>query len=394
MYEKLWKANLLVLALAASAFGQQGVQPQGNVAAGGVVPVEYSNNLDEMAVPGGGAHGVLDPLQVLYTEPLDGPPADGRPMDIMDFLGPAGEIDALANNGDFLFFGVVFNVADLLVSVGGDPPLPGNAVHFEAPGGAFGLLWSQANLSNPDPAGDVEDVDGLELWGPVGGWDANMFSLSGDAVTGTSVYFSPLGGVGAPYVPQAVIAAAVANPALAPNPYAGAAGLVDLDGLMVFDLGGWFDGVWNEGDWIIFSIRPAANWNGGEIVVLPFVGPPAYLTHGGHPWNTAWAADNLGGLAGTINVDGIEAYPSDEKSWLSGACCEPADLPGVPCVPNLTFAECSVLGGHWRVGAPCGATGECIPTVSQWGLVVMGLLVAAAATVVIMRRRAMVRGGS
>lgn len=37
---------------------------------------------------------------------------------------------------------------------------------------------------------------------------------------------------------------------------------------------------------------------------------------------------------------------------------------------------------------------DCVPTVSEWGLVVMAMLVLTAATVVIMRRRAMVRGGS
>jgi len=381
MYQKLWKANLPVLVLAASAFGQQQpAQPQGNVATGGDVPVEYSNNLDEMAIPGGGAHNGLDSLQVLYTEPPDGPGLP-FPMDIIDF-GSSGEVDALANNGDFLFFGVMLNTADLLVSFLGDPPNPpGIAVYGETPPGAVGVWALQADLSNPDPPGDVEDVDGLELWGPFGASDANMFSLVGDPGGFSVYYFPPPAGPAVGYVPKAVIAAAVA-------PFCGAVD-PDLDALMVFDLGGWFDGVWNAGDRIIFSIRAAGGCDGGEIWVLPFGGLAAFLVHGGHVWNTAFPVGATFGVP-TEEVDAIEAYPADKKSWLPGACCDPADLPGVACVPSLTFAECGALGGHWRVGAPCGAAGECIPTVSEWGVVVMAMLVLTAGTIVVMRRRAAV----
>jgi len=78
----------------------------------------------------------------------------------------------------------------------------------------------------------------------------------------------------------------------------------------------------------------------------------------------------------------------------TGACC----LPNDGCELYSTQDECVKLGGHFQgygtTACIHNAAGDCIPTVSEWGLLVMAVLVLTAATVVIMRRRAMVRGGS
>jgi len=342
----------------------------------------YSNSTDEMAVAGGGAHNGPDTEQVLLTilpdvagAPL---PADGP-----DYSG-AGQVDALANRWDAYFFSLLTNRVDLLVSLQTDPlNPPGNAVYFEDPLGATGLKWSQGNFSNPDPAGDVEDIDGLQIWGGA----ANRYSLVGEP-GGTAIFADP-GAV--PVLTQAAAHAAVA--AIAPGGFTGVVGQVDVDGLMVHPLG------------ILFSIRPAANFDGGEIIFLPTIGAPAFLFHGGHLWDTGFNVGLAFGLAdlspADYNVDAIEAVPpkGGPKHVPQGGCC----IEGGGC--NLETPEgCSDGGGSYQGdgstcpgggpyesdGNACGANGTFIPTVSEWGLAVMALLVLTAATVVIMRRRAAV----
>jgi len=69
-----------------------------------------------------------------------------------------------------------------------------------------------------------------------------------------------------------------------------------------------------------------------------------------------------------------------------GACCAVADN---QC-SQVTEATCKLRGKGFAYrgdGTPCGSDGTCIPTVSQWGLAVLTLLVLTAATLVIMRRR-------
>jgi len=86
-------------------------------------------------------------------------------------------------------------------------------------------------------------------------------------------------------------------------------------------------------------------------------------------------------------------YDGDNSTWKIGApktttgYCTLLAPSGAVCAPNITKDDCEGRHGVWK------AT-QCIPTVSDWGLAVMGVLVLTAATVVIMRRRAMVRGGS
>lgn len=83
--------------------------------------------------------------------------------------------------------------------------------------------------------------------------------------------------------------------------------------------------------------------------------------------------------------------PADVACPAVGACC---DVPNNECT-QYSEAECKALGKGFTYrgdGTPCGTDGTCIPTVSEWGLVVMAILVLSAATVVIMRRRAIVHG--
>ena len=71
-----------------------------------------------------------------------------------------------------------------------------------------------------------------------------------------------------------------------------------------------------------------------------------------------------------------------------GACC---NFNG-DCADGLTLAECNeygVNGGDWFQGSACGDIScEAIPTVSEWGLVVMMLLGCTLGTVLYGRRRA------
>jgi hypothetical protein len=309
--------------------------------------VEFSNYLDRQAVPGGGAINGLDPLQVLLTTPFDpiGPP-NPKDDDALDF-GGTGEVDALANIRDLLFGRLIANKADLLVSFLGDPNynnpptnIPKVAVYIEYAAGN-NPLWTQVSLNNPNtPPPQLEDLDGLQLWGFEG--YANMYSLQGDFTSGTSIFYWN-GAAPAAYVPQADIVAAVQAPSLDPGHFTGSASQVDLDGLMVLDNG---DHAWNSGDTIIFSIRAAANWDGGEIVVLPWDGKPNsafYLNHGGHLWNTAFPVASTFHLdPPTEEVDAIEAYPP------------------------MTYGT---------------------PTLTQWGLIILVALIIASGVFIALRRR-------
>lgn len=66
------------------------------------------------------------------------------------------------------------------------------------------------------------------------------------------------------------------------------------------------------------------------------------------------------------------------------------------CPVDTTEEECIKLDGRYQGNGTTSCPTNCsvIPTVSEWGLLVMAILVLSAATVVILRRRAMVHGGS
>jgi hypothetical protein len=171
-----------------------------------------------------------------------------------------------------------------------------------------------------------------------------MFSLVGDP-GGTSVW-SFLGGppLPVPYISKTTIWNAVV--ALG---FTGVEAQVDLDALMVWDE--LCDGGWGiaGGDTIVFSIAAAANWDGGELVVLDPAGLPSFLNHGGHLWNTAFPVAATFGV-GTEEVDGIEA----------------------------AFVDALPQEGE-------------IPTVSEWGLIILALLLLTGGAILIVRRSYRVR---
>jgi hypothetical protein len=117
-----------------------------------------------------------------------------------------------------------------------------------------------------------------------------------------------------------------------------------------------------------------------------------YTTFTGTGITNIYATAAKLGLLTTDDVDAADVKPRDIPHQTlcprrAGACCNVANN---QCT-QLLEAECKALGKGYVYrgdGTPCGLDGTCIPTVSQWGLGVMTLLVLTAATVVIMRRRA------
>ncbi len=92
---------------------------------------------------------------------------------------------------------------------------------------------------------------------------------------------------------------------------------VDVDGIMVKNVGGGdcFDG----DDRVLFSVRSTSggNFDGGEIIVLTPWAPPEFLQHGRQAWDTAHdllarLADLNGGVdpEGFADVDALEAIAS------------------------------------------------------------------------------------
>lgn len=273
------------------------------------------------------AFATPDPLQVVSWDGLPGPygplgPGSGGPnsgsVDAFDFGSPTysfehreGQIDALANRGDFLFRQVTDNTATLLFSVTADLGISGAAkahVHFEdpdpvdlSPTGDVADVWA---VIEAPPAGPglgpgvnhhvVEDLDALEVWGPeppthnrpagiptpvvegyIGGFgvgpataDANRFSLDVDAATGVSVFaFSasgPSAGLITPWVPHSEIVAAVESLLLSGmgdglrlDPES--LHLIDVDGTMASDVEPDLDHTslsWGPGDELLFTVDP------------------------------------------------------------------------------------------------------------------------------------------
>jgi hypothetical protein len=414
----------------------------------GPIRTEFSNVPDRKAVPGGGSIDGRKPMQGLYTEPIDvaGPPNPQNAIFYRDADTINGQIDALANIGDLYFGKLIADQAVLLVSFQVDPG--GNAVWYETPAPVTrGVKWTQAQLNNPNTPPDTQltDLDALQLWGADIGW-GNAYSILGDPPVGAppvrySVFLwwdqrpgPPAHSIG--YVPRADIVAAVRALGFP----ASDTGLVDLDGLMVMDTGGDFDSVWNTGDTIIFSIRATGSapphWDGGEIVVLPFGGPPTFLNHGGHLWNTAFICSTAFGVH-TEEVDAIEAFVDTitvTQISISGTENAWVILPPPPIRVNTgqtlriwndlliiikvkiwnrdgSIAEYTIPPGGYvdhlvqKAVIPCelkvfklsgqelveGMFAQCqTPTLTQWGLIILVALIVFSTWVVLRRRRAVV----
>jgi hypothetical protein len=302
-----------------------------------VIPVEFTNVPDKQAALGTPTWGLNgnDPGQVVFTLAKDGAGGPYPNNSTYDF---DGELDALANMGDAYFFDLIADRAVLLVSFQDEPVGAAGkkviyAENWGAPPRNF-AKWVDRDLVFDNPT--VDSLDGIEVWGPYDADDADCYSLAGDP-NGVSVWIWD-GATSSPYLLKTHIAAAVIEVG-----YTGSEQDVDVDALMVWDQGTAYE--WDAGDMVIFSIRNTipggGNFDGGEIIVKPHTGLATFLTHGGRLWNTANPIAATFGVA-TEEVDAIEAYPGLQRET---------------------------------------------PTLTQWGLIILVVLIVASAIFIMVRRR-------
>ena len=327
-----------------SVSAQQQGPPEQFDSSKAAIPVEYSTDT-LCAILFGDVDflGARSPQQVLFTVPPD-PAGFPPPANTFNFGGEI-DVDALANGRDAFEH---------------DPkskalPLPRDhiAVYMEDiahPAAFQGPLWSH---NSPPPAqldwngntlNDTLELDGLEVWGPLAADDADFYSLVGDP--GAVCVFSMAGG---PYIPQPVILAAVTALGYAGPPE------IDLDALMVWDEAPVDE--WGAGDEIIFSIREAGNWDGGEIVVLPWGAAPFFLHHDSHDWDTDF---NVASAFRLVTPPVLLEFPVDTT------IPDPGSLPRLDslfrfseihvdsasdsCCPQIS--PCCTLVIHWQSPPP------------------------------------------
>jgi hypothetical protein len=262
---------LWVVALAGQAANYQAHGPFINPQAGSGIPSpgavpgkEFADNANK-SDSGGAVAG-----QSVYWDGVGG---------TTNSLLYGSEIDSLANANDALSPELLTNTAALILGIQGTPN-----VYFESIGGGVGTWASQPSV---DGLG-VNEIMGLEVWGPELASDANRFSLRGDP-SGCAIFAFP-----AAFPASSCVATTL--------DIADAIGLsrtevIDLDALMV-----------NQGTFI-FSIRPSGNLDGGEIWVWTPGSAAAFLNHGGHVWDTAFDVRRTFGT-GSENVQDIEAIAS------------------------------------------------------------------------------------
>jgi hypothetical protein len=357
----------------------------GSLAAAQVTPPasvpgkEYSNAQDETAL------GAADPLQnIQWDNPL-------APVDTFDYSGSGpppedpDQVDALANHQDLLFQQVVAGSVPFVVSFQGVPPaFTGDDLYYHTPAGGTGV-WARGPVDVNVPV-PPDDVDAVELWGPPGPgiqndpWlglpppmtdDANNYSYVGDCIIpgppappGTpavSVFFfvptnpppaAPPYGVSTIYITHdelrnAIVAQYAADPNL---PDIEPDRPIDVDALMVFDQQG--NGIWEDGDTIVFSLWPTAltvqicggvvppnPFDGGEIWVWARGTLPRFLVHGGRTWDTANPVGTIFGVP-TENIDALEAVTED---WPSFCDVSDGSLASCPCAnPGSPDSGCDI----------------------------------------------------
>jgi hypothetical protein len=256
----------------------------------------------------------------------------GGTEDSFDYeAGDVADTDAMANRTDALYGAVISDTAALVFSVDGDPDLTVEPTGA-AGGSAAGATWAVGTVDiEGDAACPAADIDGVEVWGPdpqPGSDDGNRFSRVGDPFDSalppsggrTSVY-AHAGAV--PLCATAALAASMgALLAATPTQTADLAANLDLDALMTAGP----DPEQSDGDapspgtappMMMWSVRPitvaadggspAITLDGGEIFVGDCLGTPAaFLTHGGHLWDTAFPVATTFGL-GSENVNALEA---------------------------------------------------------------------------------------
>jgi len=298
--------NRAVTCAAALALG--GTCALGQIPPPSAVPgKEYSNHQDEDAT--GGA----DFLQNIWWD------GNGAASDAWDYSGSGqilpppfppdqpipedpDQVDALANERDFLYQPLVNGRVPMLLSFTGERDIWSHNTSGST------SLWAQGAV-DINPQSPPDDVDGLEIYDSSveqhdgqGGFDANHYSIIGDhlpsGTPGVSVFFyDPFNHSSAPYIMHTPLLSAV--PALVPD-----LSIADVDALMVDDLQG--NATWDPGDSITFSLRPNGPLDGGEIFVWTNGGTVQYLVHGGRVWDTANPVGSLFGV-NTEDVNALEA---------------------------------------------------------------------------------------
>ena len=266
---------------------------------------EYSDNVDVDQFQ------IVDPLQNLAWDGL------GGNFDAFDYSlsGPPpadpDQVDALANHDDFLFNEVQVNQATMIVSLENE-----NFIRSHSPSGNAAIWATALDIRSPNPP---TEVDAVEVWGPI---DADHYSYIGDAVIpgppappGTPAisifYYDGINST--PYILHDQVRDAL-NAS-----FAFGLDSIDVDALMVQDQ--TTVGLWEPGDTIIFSVRPVAPLDGGELFVWQNGVGVNYLQHGGRTWDTL---NPVATIFNTTfeNIDAFEAIPEPSSLLLlSMAVC-------------------------------------------------------------------------
>jgi len=295
---------------------------------------EYSNDLDEDAA------GNLDPGQIVHWDGL------GNVWDSFDYSSGSGgigqgpsvpsddipfneddQVDALANIRDKHFKDVINDRVPLLASFAGVAD-----IHTSRSSAFNGLAskWADS-VNNINAAGVVDDLDGLEVWGPDVEDDADMYSRFGDMDTDlgdnrVSVFrYDPDAHTSVAYLlAQTLMDVVIFQDGTLAKEHAEWDPLAfDLDAMMIWDVNDDF--VFGEGDgqhgddMILFSVRPMTTvFDGGEIFLLQHgTGIATFLNQGGLVWDTA------NDVAGHFNVasediNALEALPEPATFTLLG----------------------------------------------------------------------------
>ncbi len=320
---------------------------------------EYSNDIDKNAA------GIFDSGQVVHWD------GDGTVTSVWDSFdykidpdiggegGSPFQVDALANIRDIYFLDLdgtrtsVYKDGDLnpykdtvslMVSFQDTAVVDEYEKNIYASRSAFRdgstSLWAEWDTNINATAGALDDVDGLEFYGPDQTDDANMYSREDDPIPdGETVRFSVFRfkpdelnpqtetfGVSVPYLATEVLLNAVIDDDLNHPDWGGEHNSADfdVDAMMIWDVAN--DDVFNEGDMILFSVRPIVDlFDGGEIWLYKFDNAAAtFLVHGemgdgGDPriWNTAHEVSQhfFGDDSHSENINALEAVP--EPSTLA-----------------------------------------------------------------------------
>ena len=161
-------------------------------------------------------------------------------------------------------------------------------------------LWAQAELVDSSVAPSELDVDALELWGPEPHLsDADRFSVRGDRhVAGDSSRVSVWNDDGEAYLFHEQIVAAIVELFPRIRDHESYMNQVDVDALMVSSNGA---DQFGPDDQILFSIQQIPDANapvgphivtGQELILLHGSEGASFLNHGGHLWDSQWAAEN------------------------------------------------------------------------------------------------------